>query len=80
MQKAWINANDLKVRHSHNVTDDQGPIAHDEEFANGLMYPRERGKAASEVINCRCTVIYFLKSEEEQITGTLADDLIPSTI
>ena len=80
MKKAWLNAQDNKVRHSHVMTDDEGPIDHDEKFSNGLMYPREKGGPASEVINCRCTVVYFLESEQEQIEDTLASSLIPSII
>ena len=77
MMKAWVNADDFKVRDSHIGTDDQGPIPHNDAFNNGLMFPREPGGKASEVINCRCTVIYFQKTEEEGIIETLADSLIP---
>jgi len=80
LMKAWMNANDSDVRDSHIKTGDEGPIPHDEKFSNGLMHPRERGAKAKEVVNCRCTVIYFHKAEQEEIEETLADDLIPSII
>lgn len=59
--KTWLTQGDMKVRDSHaaqnNIT-----IPFDSVFPNGLRFPHEPGAPASEVINCRCTLLF---SDEE---------------
>ena len=54
--KQWDASLDGNTRDSHRVVD--GEIRElDEKFSNGLMYPSDPAGAASEVINCRCTLL-----------------------
>jgi len=65
LKKAWITADDERVRDSHTQAQDQGPIDMDEEFSNGLKYPRDVSSGdPGEVINCRCTLILVPPEEE----------------
>jgi HK97 family phage portal protein len=57
LKKTWINVGDLNVRNTHADPSMSKVIKFDETFPNGLHYPREPGGPASEVINCRCTII-----------------------
>ncbi len=65
--KSWISAGDEKVRDSHARLDAQTtkhPIPIDKPFdlgRNELMYPWDGslGADAGEIINCRCTVLYY---------------------
>lgn len=54
--KQWDAALDGKTRDSHRQVD--GQIRElDEKFSNGMMFPSDPSGAASEVINCRCTLL-----------------------
>jgi len=55
--KAWITADDERVRDSHDLAQADGAIPVDKDFSNGLGHPRELGAPAEEVINCRCTLV-----------------------
>lgn len=58
--KQWITCGDDRVRTSHIELDEQITRVGDP-FSNGLQYPGDHSGKASEVINCRCTLIpYFL--------------------
>lgn len=58
--KQWITCDDNRVRTSHIELDEQITRVGDP-FSNGLQYPGDHNGKASEVINCRCTLIpYFL--------------------
>lgn len=50
----WCSVLDGKTRESHRMVDGQLREL-GERFSNGLLYPKESGGAAKEVINCRCT-------------------------
>jgi hypothetical protein len=59
LRKAWLTANDLRVRPSHIAAGIQysEPIAIDEPFIVGgeeLQYPRDETASAEETVNCRC--------------------------
>ena len=56
--KEWVTFQDNRVRDSHLDCMAQGPIAIDQVFSNGLMYPFQPGAPADEVINCRCVLAY----------------------
>jgi HK97 family phage portal protein len=55
----WLSARDSSVRDTHAPgTGVDGEVrALDEPFSNGLRYPGDSVGPASEVINCRCTVV-----------------------
>lgn len=54
--KVWMTAKDDRVRDSHkDLEGDKAKI--DEPFSNGLLFPRDTKGGASEVINCRCSLI-----------------------
>lgn len=64
VQKMWVDSGDDRVRDSHQI--DGEVVDADEAFSNGLLYPRQEGAPAEEVINCRCTTITFLAEDAEQ--------------
>ena len=60
--KTWISERDERVRKTHLEADSQTVLI-DEPFVVGdslLLYPKDTslGASASEIVNCRCTVIY----------------------
>lgn len=56
-EKEWLTAEDSNVRALHVAMDGQSvPI--NERFTNGLLYPGDpSGNDASQVVNCRCTLL-----------------------
>jgi hypothetical protein len=57
-KKEWTTANDEVVRESHRECQSVGAIPLNETFPNGLMYAGDQSTGdASEVCNCRCTVV-----------------------
>ena len=77
--KQWNSTLDGKTRKSHQRVDKEWREL-DEPFSNGLMYPKEPGGKAAEVINCRCSLDdvprwYVLKGggqyRREGITGNI---------
>lgn len=73
LRKMWVSSQDDKVRDSHQDVDGEVVDA-DEDFSNGLAYPREKGGEPEEVINCRCTDMTFDASQEEAVTSSLSGD------
>lgn len=59
--KSWLTADDGRVRTSHQMCEDQGPIPLEDSFSNGLDFPGDPEGEADEVINCRCV----LQAEED---------------
>jgi HK97 family phage portal protein len=57
LKKTWIHVGDERVRDTHADPRMSKAIKFDEPFPNGLQYPRQPGSPASEVINCRCTIV-----------------------
>ena len=56
VEKRWLAALDPRTRGSHRHLD--GEVAElDAEFSNGLRYPGDPDGPASEVYNCRCTLV-----------------------
>lgn len=52
--KQWCAVLDSHTRHSHQKVD--GELREvNKKFSNGLLYPKDPGGSAGEVINCRCT-------------------------
>lgn len=57
VEKQWISVHDNRTRHSHRNVDEEKKKP-EEAFSNGLMFPGDPEGAASEVINCRCRMVW----------------------
>ena len=55
--KRWVTVGDERVRSSHTNCGNQGDVAIDLPFANGLMYPGDPDGSPDEVCNCRCWLV-----------------------
>lgn len=60
MQKMWVATHDGRTRDSHAEIDGEQQDQ-DDAFTNGLMFPADPAGEASEVYNCRCTMISVVK-------------------
>lgn len=56
VKKQWLAALDSRTRGSHRHLDGEA-VELDAEFSNGLRYPGDPDGPASEVYNCRCTLV-----------------------
>lgn len=56
VEKRWLAALDPRTRGSHRHLDGE-TVELDGEFSNGLRYPGDPDGPASEVYNCRCTLV-----------------------
>lgn len=56
VEKRWLAALDSRTRGSHRHLDGE-TVELDAEFSNGLKYPGDPDGPASEVYNCRCTLV-----------------------
>lgn len=56
MRKQWLCTVDSRTRSSHASLDGE-TVEYNKKFSNGLMYPGDPKGAASEVYNCRCTMV-----------------------
>lgn len=56
VEKQWLAALDSRTRGSHRHLDGEA-VKLDGEFSNGLKYPGDPDGPASEVYNCRCTLV-----------------------
>lgn len=56
VKKQWLAALDSRTRGSHRHLDGE-VVKLDAEFSNGLKYPGDPDGPASEVYNCRCTLV-----------------------
>ena len=56
VEKQWLAALDSRTRGSHRHLDGE-VVELDAEFSNGLKYPGDPDGLASEVYNCRCTLV-----------------------
>jgi HK97 family phage portal protein len=63
--KQWLAFEDSKTRPTHAAAGAQPPIGMDDAFGNGLLYPLDPSGPAGEVINCRCTLVYYTETPEE---------------
>ena len=57
--KEWLTQGDGKVRDSHAECEGEGMIAMDDTFSNGCNYPGDPDGDPEEVINCRCSLLYY---------------------
>lgn len=78
LRKAWITANDDRVRGNpggkypnskanHWELQTGETIPHDEPFPNGLDYPRDTKGDPSETINCRCVLLIVSPQDEDDL-------------
>lgn len=75
VKKQWLAALDSRTRGSHRHLDGE-VVELDAEFSNGLKYPGDPDGHASEVYNCRCTlvpVIVDVEYEEVERADKLGD-------
>lgn len=63
IKKQWLAALDSRTRGSHRHLDGE-TVELDEEFSNGLKYPGDPDGPASEVYNCRCTLVSVIDGIE----------------
>lgn len=70
--KSWISMEDERTRPSH-LMDMLDPIALDETFPNGLLYPGDPAGDAEEVVNCRCTCGYTAGDGTTDVSATDAE-------
>jgi SPP1 gp7 family putative phage head morphogenesis protein len=62
-EKQWLAIEDNRTRHSHRTVDGQAREM-DDKFSNGLRFPGDPEGGASEVINCRCTLLVNAKRDQ----------------
>ena len=63
VEKQWLAALDSRTRGSHRHLDGE-TVKLDAEFSNGLKYPGDPDGPASEVYNCRCTLVPIIGDVE----------------
>jgi len=71
MMKEWIASFDDRTRSTHSEAGSSDPIPYNEAFMVGgsfMLYPGDPSGPASEVINCRCSVAPFPKSEAQTVS------------
>lgn len=69
LKKAWLNADDARVRDAHLDTSEGGVsgevVDANDTFSNGLKWPRDTSASdPGQVINCRCTLIMLPPGED----------------
>jgi hypothetical protein len=71
MMKEWISSFDDRTRDTHVDAGSGNPIPYDDSFNVGgafMMYPGDPAGPSAEVINCRCSVAPFPKTNAEAAT------------
>lgn len=63
LQKQWEATVDDRTRDRHSNMNGE-TVNIDKPFSNGLMYPGDQSGDASEVVNCRCTMITIIPDAE----------------
>lgn len=63
LMKEWVATEDDRTRESHLEINGE-EVGTNEEFSNGLMYPADPNGDASEVYNCRCTMVTNIMGKE----------------
>lgn len=72
--KEWLTQGDDRVRESHMECEREGVILLDDTFrTNGMRYPGDASGDASDVINCRCTLLYYdAAPDDRSLASSLA--------
>lgn len=81
IKKKWVATLDNVTRPTHQEYDSMDAIPLDDEWADGLSRPRDPNADLSEIINCRCEMIYDVGQEmpdtraarEGEVTGVVRD-------
>lgn len=86
LKKIWISSRDDRVRgnpdglypvvnrdDADHYTPDGEVKDYDEPFSTGLMFPREPGGEAKNIINCRCTWLTFLAEDAADIQEIVSE-------
>jgi len=76
--KVWVTARDMRVRKTHQALNGIRLKA-TQPFNNGLQHPHDPQGSAAEVINCRCTLMYFPHKPESLIEKKLKSSEISSS-
>jgi uncharacterized protein with gpF-like domain len=72
LKKAWLNADDARVRDAH-LDKSQGGVSGEvidskDNFSNGLRFPRDtQADNPGEVINCRCTLVLLPPGDDLEV-------------
>lgn len=84
LKKMWVNAGDDRVRGNPSGLYPKSEADHwelqgevrswDDDFSNGLSFPRDPSGDVHEVINCRCTFITLPSDEMDKIPENLESD------
>lgn len=68
--KEWLTQGDDRVRDTHADCEAEGQIEIADEFeTNGMLHPGDPNGDADEVINCRCTLLYYSEGDSAPIEG-----------
>jgi len=81
MQKRWVSSNDPRTRSTHNQANGQ-TVSIDDPFIVGgkeMQYAGDPKGGASEVINCRCVVVY-IEPEDFVVDENTAQKPIPEPV
>lgn len=74
LKQEWLATLDGRTRHSHRLLDGE-QVNVGEKFSNGCKYPGDPDGAASEIYNCRCTLVAALEgidnSRNERMTSIM---------
>ena len=68
-RKQWLATLDGRTRHSHRMVDGE-IVDPNKKFSNGCRYPGDPDGPASEIYNCRCTLIAAIKGFEHDLSDT----------
>jgi len=73
LRKEWVATADDRTRDSH-IDLDGERVALDKPFSNGLMHPGDQSGDASDVCNCRCTMVTEIAGYPNPESARLAQD------
>lgn len=74
LKKMWVHSGEEKNPRDWHEDMQGETVGKDEEFSNGLKYPREAGGPPEEVINCGCTCLTIAAEDEDKIRDTVNGD------
>ncbi len=61
-KKEWLSTPDKDTRETHRIVGGE-QVDIEKPFSNGMMYPGDSAGGASEVVNCRCTILPVMEDE-----------------
>lgn len=75
LEKEWLATLDSRTRHTHAMLDGVA-VPTSQKFSNGCMYPGDPSGPASEIYNCRCTMIARVKDVPAALTRRAGKSVI----